>query len=135
MNPEPKSAVLTWVYIGLSFFLPAYVWFSGSPLTCLGHDMVGIALYGLLVMAVVGIALGFCVRPDSERADLAVFGSPIMTVVIGFVATRSWEAFAYETSVLSALLLLCAEAVFLVFFATPTAGFVRATHWFRDRNA
>ena len=93
------------------------------------------AVYGLIFMAVIGITLGFCVRADSDSAGLAVFGSPIVTVLASLVLCGGWDVIAHHTPISSVLRSFCMMAIGLVFFSIPTAGFVRATHWFRDRNS
>ena len=93
------------------------------------------AVYGMIFMAVIGITLGLCVRPDSESAGLAVFGSPIVTLLASLVLFGGWDILAHHAPILSVLRSFCMMAIGLVFFSIPTAGFVRATHWLRDRNS
>lgn len=135
MNTEPRSPLLTWFFILSTFLLPAFILFAGKFSDSPADSELGMAIYGLSFMAVIGITLGFCVRPDSESADLAVYGSPIVTVVASIVLMGGWDVVVHQTPVMAVLRSFCMMAVGLVFFSIPTAGFVRATHWFRDRNS
>lgn len=136
MNTEPRSSLFTWIFIRSTVLLPALIiLFGGSFLDSPAGSELPMAVYGLIFMAVIGITIGFCVRPDSESAGLAVFGSPIATVLASLVLFGGWEVLVQRTPISSVLRTFCMAALGLVFFSIPTAGFVRATHWFRDRNS
>ena len=135
MNTEPRSPLLTWIFILSTFLLPAFILFAGRFSDSPAGSEIRMAVYGLIFMAVIGITLGFWVRPDSESAGLAVFGSPIVTVLASLVLFGGWDVLVHHTPVSSVLRSFCMMSIGLAFFSIPTAGYVRATHWFRDRNS
>jgi hypothetical protein len=133
MHDEPKSAILTWAYILGSILAPTFVFLNSTMSSSVPSSQLFLALLALTVMAVIGIVLGFCVRPDSSSAGLAVYGSPFVTVLIYLALFGGWDVLVHQTNVMSDLGSLVMMAFVLIFFSIPTAGMVRATLWVRER--
>ncbi len=132
MHNEPKSALFTWARILGSIIIPSFVFLGSTMSSSVPHSELFLALLALTIMAVIGITLGFCVRPDSNTAELAVYGSPFISLLVGLVAFGG-DVLAYQTSPLAFLQSFAQLALVLIFFSIPTAGVVRATLWFRER--
>lgn len=133
MHDEPPSALFTWACILGSILAPTFVFLNSTMSSSVPSSQLFLALLALTVMAVIGIVLGFCVRPDSSSAGLAVYGSPFVTVLVWLALFGGWDVLVDETNVLSNVGSLVMMAFVLIFFSIPTAGKVRATHWFRER--
>jgi hypothetical protein len=132
MNNEPKLALFTWAHILGSILIPFFVFLNSTMSSSVPGSELFQALFALTIMTVIGITLGYCVRPDTNSAELAVYGSPFVSVLVGLIVYGG-DVLAYQTSLLSALRSLAMLALVLIFFSMPTAGVVRATLWFRER--